>query len=157
MTKKPKKRKPKKPVLEDYEFEIDDWEVLYSFRGQTKDDHTNPDRYSESAQLTIFGKPVQPIYKDVSVVQMYLWSDPKLEDHWKDKPFVEAYPTVGHMTVLTDKITLDVNCHIPPRLFSNIKASLGHDKMKYVQVYGEKLRWGRGFIFRISLSTTREE
>lgn len=157
MAKKLKKRKPKKQEWLYYEFELEDWKVTYSFRGQTTGDITNPDKYSQLSQIELYGKPISPVYKSVSKVQVYLWSDPKLEDHWKDKPSVEAFSTVGHMTVLRDKVTLDISCHIPPQLHNNILNSLAAKKIKYMQVYGEKLRWGRGGVFRISFSMQADE
>lgn len=73
MAKKRKKRKPNKPGWIFYEFEVDDWEVHYSFRGKTKGDLTNPDKYDELTQLKLYGKPMHPVYKTVLINDKFIF------------------------------------------------------------------------------------
>ena len=157
----PQKHKDKRKITpsptEIYQFEIDDWEVSYSFHGKTKHSYTHSNKYDEVALLVLFGEPFVPVYKIVSKVQFYFWAEPKLEDHWTEKPTVEARSLVGHMTVLRDKVTLDISCSIPPRMFNNIQVSLASGKIKFAKVYGEKLRWGKGGVFWISLATKEDD
>ena len=83
------------------------------------------------------------MYLDYKVL-ICLWSEPELDDHWAEELSAKAHSTVGHMNVLRYKITLDVSCFIPPRMFNNILVSPAADKIRIAQVYGEKLCWGRG-------------
>jgi hypothetical protein len=146
---KRKKRKLSKVPTEAYQVKIEDWEVRHSFIGKT----SNHIRDSEDSCLMLYGTLTSPGYKDVTKVQIYLWTD----ERWDKIPSEKTISTIGMMQVLRDKVTLDMTCSIPSQLFSRIQVSLVANKIKHVQVYGEKLRWERAFMYNIVLATRADE
>ena len=84
MVKKIKKRKPKKPINESYMIEVNNWEVSYAFIGRRKRKLYNDlGGFGEHADLLIDGKVVYPEYKNVSKVKINIYTNPKLNYHWK--------------------------------------------------------------------------
>ena len=61
------------------------------------------------------------------------------------------------MEVARGKKVLEIRCSIPPRLSDSIHLSVASEKIKYISILGEKLKWRKGLIFGITLSAEREE
>ncbi len=91
------------------------------------------------------------------MAEIYLTAEPEMDDHWKNDYNGERSSTVGCMQILGDKITLNFMATIPSRMHTNLQISLAAGKIKFVQVYGERLKWGRGLMYNISFATNAEE
>lgn len=152
-----KKRNVKKPETQVYMIDVSDWEVYYSFHGTERAKSHGLRRHGEEVSLTIHGDLTYPKYKTLSKARVYLTSEPEIDDHWRaDFQGVTQSP-VGFIQTCPDKIRLDVMASIPARLFTNLQTSLNASKLKIIQVYGERLKWGRGAVLWFSLSTKIEE
>jgi len=156
MSKKSKKRKKKKPEKEFYQIEIEDWKVNHHFGVHLSRNVFGPEDFREDSCLTLLGTIGSPIIKNVTRAIINFCENPELDDHLKGTS-TERPSSIGWMEVLRDKITLNLTFWIPSRLFKNISLSMASGKTKYASVCGEKLKWGRGSIFWVSLSTTHEE
>lgn len=152
-----KKRKTKKPETEVYMINVNDWNVDYCFVGLEKLNPFGPRKHSEDASLTIYGEVTYPKYKDVAKAQIYLTAEPGMDDHWRMDYKGERSSTIGYIQILRDKITLHLMASIPSRMYTNLQISLLADKIKFIQAYGERLKWGQGGMFSISFSTKAEE
>ena len=152
-----KKRKSKKPDTQVYTISASDWDIYYSLVGIEKLNPYGPRGHSEDASLTIYGQVTYPKYKDVSRAQIYLTAEPELDDHWRKDYDGDRSSKVGYLQILRDKITLHLAASIPSRMYANLQISLAVGKIKYVKVYGERLKWGRGSILSISFSTKFED
>ena len=155
MTKK--KRKAKKPETQVYMVNVIDWSVDYAFVGLERISPYGSREHGEDTSLTIYGEVRYPKYKDVSKAEVYLTAEPGMNDHWKNDYEGERSSTIGYMQILGDKITLHLMADIPSRMYTNLQISLAAGKIKFIQAYGERLKWGRGRMFNISFSTKAEE
>ena len=152
-----KKRKVKKPETQVYMIDVIDWSVEYAFVGLERISLYGPRKHGEDTSLTVYGELAYPKYKDVSKAQVYLTAEPGMNDHWKDDYEGDRYSTVGYMQLSRDKTTLHLMADIPSRMYTNLQISLAASKIKFIQAYGERLKWGQGSIFSISFSTNAEE
>jgi len=157
MPPKRKKRKRKKPENESYEIEVQDWKVYFHFGVNISRNRFDDGDYSEDSSLTLTGKILSPVLKNVSKAKVNIWESQELDDHWKDAP-TENHPySIGMMEILRDNETLYCICWVPSRTFTNISGAAAAGKIKHAHIYGEKLKWRRGMIFHFSLSTSRVE
>lgn len=152
-----KKRMAKKPETQVYMIDVVDWSVDYAFVGLERISLYGPRKHCEDASLTIYGEVTYPKYKNVSKAQVYLTAEPGMNDHWKNDYDGERSSTVGYIQILRDKITLHLMADIPSRMYTNLQISLAAGKIKFIQAYGERLKWGRGCMHNISFSTKKEE
>ena len=155
MVKKRKKRKP--PENENYEIDVDKWEVYNLFGINTSRNLFGEGPYWEDASLTLTGKILSPILKNATKAKINIWENPEFDDHWKETSKEKVPLGIGSMEILRDNETLDLICWFPSRIFKNIFLALSSKKIKYAHVYGEKLRWRKGRIFHIRLATNLDD
>jgi hypothetical protein len=153
-----KKRKTRRaPENETYEIEVQDWEFYNHFGINIfPNDYVQGD-FSEDSSLSLMGKIVSPILKNATKATINIWEKPELDDHWKETPSDKPPSSIGSMQFLRDNETLHLMCWVPSRSFKNISVAVASGKIKHALVFGEKLKWRRGNIFYISLSTSRDE
>jgi hypothetical protein len=157
MSKKQKKRKKIKREKERYEIEIEDWEVYYHFGVNIGRSDYIPGNFWEISSITLWGKIVSPILKTASKAKLEISAKPDLDDHWKESPTEKLPSGVGLMEIPRGHDTLHLYCWIPSRSFIYIPVAASSGRIRHVSVYGEKLKWRRGRIFYISVTTNREE
>ena len=157
MSKKQTKRKMKKRENERYEIEIEDWEVYYHFGINIGRNDISPENFWEISSITLLGKIVSPTLKNASKAKLEISAKPDLDDHWKETPTENLPSGVGLMEIPRGHNTLHLYCWVPSRSFIFIPQAAASGKIKLASVFGEKLKWRRGRIFYISLTTNREE
>ena len=81
---------------------------------------------------------------------------PELDNHWKQEAEEEP-EAIGFMEIPRGWDTLLVRCRVPARSFHSLPVTLAAEKIKYASLSGTVLKWRRGTVFSISLSTEREE
>ena len=86
MPPKRKRRKRKKPENESYDIETQDWEVYFHFAVNITRNRFDDGDYSEDSSLSLKGKILTPIIKNVSKTEINIWEIQELEDHWRDAP-----------------------------------------------------------------------
>jgi hypothetical protein len=153
MAKKRRRKKPPENLY--YEIEVMDWEVYYHFGLAPK--NLGRGLYWETSSLTLIGNILSPELKNATKAKVDLSADPQMADHWKTKPTILSAKGVGFMEIPRGKAVLKCRCSIPPRLSNNIHVAIASGKIKFVSIYGEKLKWRKGLIFDISLSAECEE
>jgi len=94
--------------------------------------------------LNLFGKLVAPKIKNVYKAEINVWEQPELDEHWKNGPQEKPPSSAGMMQILIDKVTFHCIVWIPERMFKNLSSTLTAGKIKHFDIYGEKLRLGRG-------------
>ena len=151
------KIKKKKPQNESYAIEVEDWEVDYRFGLNTAPKDLIPGVYWEWSKLILTGKILSPIVKTASKTRIELADEPVLDDHWKPTPTVTSAKAVGWMEIPRGDDTLVFYCSIPSRSFKYISLSVSSGKIKYASIFATKLKWRKGIVSSISLSTIREE
>ena len=73
MPPKRKKRKSKKPENESYEIEVQDWKVYFHFGVNISRNRFDDGDYSEDSSLTLTGKILSPVLKNVSKAEVNIW------------------------------------------------------------------------------------
>jgi len=153
MAKKRKKRKVQENQR--YEIEVMDWEVYYHFGIAPK--NLDMGAYWEISNLSLVGKIISPELKIAQKAKIRLSSKPEMEDHWTTKPGILSAKAIGFMEVPRGEDILQLHCSIPPRMSDSIHVAVASGKIKYVSVFGEKLKWRKGLVFDITLSAELEE
>ena len=153
MAKKRRKKQPPEKLY--YEIEVEDWEVYYHFGIAPK--NLDIGLYWEASKLTLLGKILRPELKIASTAKVDLSTMPEMSDHWTTEPTIRSAKGVGFMEVPRGEEVLQIRCSIPPRLSNNIHVAVASGKIKYVTIFGEKLKWRKGLITSISLSAERED
>ena len=82
MSQKRKKRKRKKPENESYEIEVQDWEVYFHFGVNISRNRFDEGDYSEDSSLSLNGKILSPILKNVAKAEINIWESQELDDNW---------------------------------------------------------------------------
>ena len=154
---KKRKRKKKEPEKEIYEIEVEDWEVDYHFGINTLPRDLNDGVYWEHSKLTLHGKIISPVLEKATKTRVELAADPKMDDHWKTEPSITSAKAIGFMEIPRGDDTLIFYCFIPFRLLPFITLAVDSGKIKFVTIWGTKLKWRRGKISSLSLSKDREE
>ncbi|MFC1862880.1 hypothetical protein ACFL1Z_02875 [Thermodesulfobacteriota bacterium] len=154
----PKKKKPKKKKVEyeDYQIEVQDWQADYSFLINKGKNFFNG-VYSEYASIIVTGKILFPDLGKTKQARIDLVGDPEKDDHWQAKPSIASADSIGYTQMLRGDETLSFFAHIPMRALPHIAVTLNSSKIKYISIYGTKLKWKRGTITNISLTTVQEE
>lgn len=156
MAKKRKKRKPPEKLY--YEFEVEIWEGNYHLGITPKSlEDVISGAYWETSQLTLIGKILSPELKIANKVKIDISAKPEMTDHWTKEPTIRSAKAIGFMEVPRGEDCLNIRCSVPPRLSQNIHVAVASGKIKYVSMFGEKLKWRRGLVFDVSFSTEREE
>ena len=158
MAKKRKIKKSRKPETETYEIEVEDWEVYYHFGIAPK--HLRDiakGTYWETSNLTLVGKILSPKIKNATKAKVDLSTAPETDDHWSSKPTILSAKAIGFMEIPRGEDYLRLYLSISSRLSNNIHTAVAAGKVKYVSIFGEKLKWRHGTIFSFSISTDRED
>jgi len=154
-----KKRKIKKtPESIRYEIKVEDWEVYNYFGIAPKTlKEMGTGAYWEISNLILLGKIINPELKIANRAKVELASEPEMADHWTTEPTIRSAKAIGFMEVPRGEDVLHMRCSIPPRMSNNIHLAVASGKIKYVSIFGEKLKWRKGLVFSISLSAELEE
>jgi hypothetical protein len=157
MAKKRKKRKIA-PEYETYEIEPEDWGVAYDFGLNRLSRGIVRGVYWEHSTLILTGKIVTPVLKITSKAKIVIIADSQLDDHWKEKPTITSAKSIGWIQILRDEDkTLFFSCSIPSQSMPNLAVASNSGKIKFISIYGTKLKWGNGTILSIDLFTQHEE
>ena len=156
MAKKRIKKKP--PEKLNYEIEVTDWKGYYHLGIPPKNlNDIIRGIFWETSTLTLFGNIIYPELKIANMARVDLTTKPEMADHWTTEPTIRSAKGVGFMEVPRGEEVLQIRCSIPPRLSNNMHVAVASGKIRYISIYGEKLKWRKGLIFDISLSDEREE
>ena len=152
-----KKRRIKKntPTTESYQIEVDDWEVYYSFGLAPK--RLMEGAYWEISKLILIGKIIFPVLKKISKARIEIAAEPQMDDHWQPEPTIKSAKAIGFMEILRGDEILIFYCSVPSRSLPYAALAVQSGKIKYVSIFGTKLKWRQGTISSVSLSTHRED
>ncbi len=153
------KRKIKKNIVitESYEIEIEDWEVNYHFGINNAPKDLIEGAYWEYSHLILMGKIILPAIEKISKARIELAEDPRMDDHWQTKPTIISAKAMGWMEIPNGTDRLLCYCSVPSRSLPYIAVAIQSGKIKYASIFGTKLKWRRGTISSLNLSTCREE
>ena len=154
---KKRKTKKKKPENETYEVEVEDWEVAYHFGLNTLPKDLIEGVYWEHSRLILTGKILSPVLEKAIKARIEIAYEPKMDDHWKEKPTIISAKAIGWMEVPRGDDTLIFYCSIPSQSFPYITLAVNSGKIKFASIFGTKLKWRKGTISSVSLSKQREE
>jgi hypothetical protein len=151
------KRKRNKKQIENlyYEIEVEGWGVDYHFGLNTgrKDEGV----YWESSKLILTGKIPSPVLEKASRARIEIAADPQMDDNWTEKPTIISAKAIGWMEIPRGDDTLIFYCSIPSRSFQHIMLAADSGKIKFVSIFGTKLKRRQGTIIAINLSQYRVE
>jgi hypothetical protein len=154
---KKRKKKKKEPEKERYEIEVEDWEVAYRFEINTAPKDLVEGVFWEHSRLILKGKILSPVLGKASKIRVELADKPEMDDHWKAEPTITSAKAIGWMEIPKGDDTLTFYCWIPSRSLPFITVALDSGKIKFVTVWGTKLKWRKGTISSVSISKDREE
>ena len=154
---KKRKTKRKKPETGYYEIEVEDWEVDYHFGLNTASKDLADSIYWEHSTLILTGKILSPIIEQASKARIRISSAPEMDDHWKVNPTIQSAKAIGSMVIPRGEDILEFFCSVPTRSLPFIAMAAESKKVRFVLVFGTKLKWRQGTISSVSLSTNREE
>ncbi len=153
----PRKKKTKKVEDESYQIEVKDWEIDYSF-GLDESKIFGDGPFWEYARLIMTGQLLSPALKQTSKARVCLLANPKMDDHWKTDSAIKSSEAIGYLEILRDEeSTLNCACSLPTSSLIFVSQALTAGKVKQISIYGTKLKWKRGSIFNISISTAGED
>ena len=149
--------KKKKNIRENqrYEIKFRDWDVYQHFGIPPKS--LDFGVYWEISKLILLGDIVSPELKIAQKAKIGISSKPEMDDHWTTDPTISSSKAIGFMEVPRGEDVLQVHCSIPSRMSNNIHVAIASGKIKFVSVFGEKLKWRNGLVLGITLSTEMEE
>jgi hypothetical protein len=153
--KKTKKKKPERET-EHYEFEVQDWQVYYNFGVVRGSRNIIEEDFWDIANLILLGRIISPEIKNADSARIEIRERPELDDHWKNPPHEKPPLAIGYMEIPRGEATLHLNCWVPSRSFNLIPTAVASGKVKYVSIFGEKLKWRKGSVFDLTLTTVRE-
>jgi hypothetical protein len=154
---KKRKKKKKEPETEIYEIEVEDWEVDYNFGLNPLRKDFGEGVYWERPKSILTGKMLAAVLEKASKIRVELASDPQMDDHWKAQPTIVSAKAIGYMQIPRGDDTLSFYCSIPSRSLPFITLVVDSGKIKFVTIWGTKLKWRQGTISSVRLSKDREE
>lgn len=155
MTKR--KRTQSEPEWEQYEIEVEDWDADCFFHLREPRKQSVEGVYWEYSKLTLKGKLLSPVVKQATKASIEITADPQLDDHWAPKPSIISAKANGWMYVFKERDTLVFNCSVTTRLFYFASLAVHSGKIKFASLTGTKLKWLKGTLKSITLSTIHEE
>ncbi|HVO67409.1 MAG TPA: hypothetical protein VMT12_13115 [Syntrophales bacterium] len=150
-----RKRKKKQDENVSYEIEVEDWEADYHFGLNTVRKGMIGGVYWESSKLILTGRILSPILEKASKARIEIASDPQMDDYWKEKPTIISAKAIGWMEIPRGDDTFIFYCSIPSQSFRYIALAAESGKIKFVSMFGTKLKWRQGTIITINLSKHR--
>jgi len=154
---KKRKRKKKQPETESYEIEVEDWEADYYFTLNTGPKDLFDGAYMEHSMLILTGTLLAPSLEKADKAKIEIRDDPQKDDYWTQKPTIVSAKAIGWMEIPRGDDTLIFYCSIPSRSLPFIVLAVKAGKIRYISIFGTKLKWRKGTIESISLSAIREE
>lgn len=154
-----KKREKKKKGAESeyYEIEVENWDASYHFGLNTLSKDFIEGVYWEHSKLILKGKMLSPDLEKANKVRIELAAEPQMDDHWKAEPTILSAKAIGWMEVPRGDDTLIFYCSIPSRSLPSVTLAVDSSKIKFVSIFGTKLKWRKGTVSSISFSKYREE
>jgi hypothetical protein len=152
-----RRKKKRQDENEWYEIEVEEWEGDYHFGLNTVRKGSIEGVYWESSKLILTGKIPSPTLEKASKARIELAEEPQMDDHWAAKPTIISAKAIGWMEIPRGDDTLIFYCSIPSRSFRNIALAAESGKIKFVSIFGSKLKRRQGTIMTISLSKHRME
>ncbi len=113
--------------------------------------------YMEYSNLILTGNILSPSLENVGKAKIEIRDDPQMDDFWGPKPTIISAKAIGWMGIPRGGNTLIFHCSVPSRSLQFIALAVKAGKIRYISIFGTKLRWRRGTISSISLSANREE
>ena len=153
-----KKKTNKKDVIKEYyEIEVKDWEVSCHFGINTAPKDLIPGVYWEGSTLILTGGIISPLLDKANRAVIQITANPQLDDHWQPKPTIISAKAIGWMEIPRGDDRIIFNCSVPSQSLLFIAIAIQAGKIKYVSIFGTKLRWRQGTISSINLSAHRED
>ena len=115
------------------------------------------DVYWESSKLILTGKILSPALEKAGKTKIDIEAYPKMDDHWKEKPTIISAKEIGWMEIPRGDDTLIFYCSIPSYSLPYVALAVDSGKIKYVSIYGTKLKWRKGTISSVWLSKELEK
>jgi len=156
MAKKRKKRTKQEPEEIRYDIEVEDWEAAYHFGINTLPPDLIRGVYWENPKLILTGKILSPVLGKSNKAKIEIVADPQIDDHWKEKPTIISAKAIGWMEIPRGDDTLIFHCSLPSQSLPYVSLAVDSGKIKYVSIYGTKLKWRKGTISSVNLSKCRE-
>jgi hypothetical protein len=153
---KTRKKEPE-PEKERYKIQVEDWDVYYDFGLNIAPKDLIPGLFWEISKLTLTGKILSPVLKAASKAKVEIAARPQLDDHWTAEPTVASAKAIGWMEIPRGFDTLMFYCSIPSRSFQYVPVSVSAGKVKYASIFGTKLKWRKGTVSGVTLSTVLDE
>jgi hypothetical protein len=113
--------------------------------------------YREYSNLILTGNILSPSLEKAGKARIDISDDPQLDDYWKPKPTIISAKAIGWMQIPRGDDTLIFYCSVPSRSLPFIVLAVKAGKIRYISIFGTKLKWRKGTIESISLSANREE
>ena len=154
---KKRKRKQKQPPNQSYEIEVEDWEADYYFALNTGPKDLFDGAYMEHSVLILVGDILSPSLEKAGKARVEIRDDPQIDDYWTPEPTIRSAKAIGWMEIPRGDDTLIFHCLVPSRSLPFIALAVQSGKIKYISIFGTKLKWRKGTIESISLSANREE
>lgn len=154
-----KRRKTKKKVTETerYEVQVGEWDVDFFFHLNQGNRDIFSGVFWEHSHVGFTGELLSPQMKYGNEVRVEVKCEPELDDHWQRNSTVEKYKAIGFFKVPRGSDIIEFNCWIPSRQFQYILTAAAADKIKFASIFGTKMKWRKGKIFNLDMSTFQEE
>ncbi len=145
-----KRRKPKVEIVH-YEVEVNDWDLYYSFALDDGRELFDPGPYYELQLLKLNGRLIWP--EDIKYVHCTVTLSAKVglrKEKWETPPLA-----IGSLNAYDDRIEAYVT--IPAERVSELTVVAASGKIKRVELTGTKLKWRKGLVSNVGVSTEVED
>lgn len=146
-----KRRKPKKDEFVGYLVQVADWDCYYSFRSTDPKSRWETGPYSELATVKFRGALVEPEdtkYTDVTVTF-------SARRGMTEETAADERLSIG--SIDGNGTELSAYVFVPHDHMASLLTMANSGRVKIVHLGGTKLRYRRGLIFSISLSTKEDD
>lgn len=152
-----KRKRTDVPITVSYEIKVEDWEVEYHLSLNTLLQDLIDGVFWESSQLVLVGQLISPSIEKANKVKIEIAAKPQMDDHWKKESTIVSAKAIGYMEIPRGEDNLIFHCLVPSRSMSFIATAVQSGKIKHVSMLGTKLKWRRGTITSLNLSTHKED
>lgn len=152
-----KRKRTDTPATVSYEIKVEDWEVDYHLSMNRILQDLIDGVFWESSKLILVGRLISPVIEIANKVMIEIAAKPQMDDHWKKESTIVSAKAIGSMEIPRGEDNLIFHCLVPSRSLPFIATAVQSGKIKHVSMLGTKLKWRRGTITSLNLSTHKAD
>lgn len=156
MVRRKRAKKRRRPESVFYEVLVDEWRVSFGFSVNQGKRDIFLDDFIESSYLYLSGRLLQPVLKNVTVAEVRVICEYRLDDYWKEPARDEPPNAVGVIALRLDSV-LEFFVWVPSRQHNSMVAAATAGGIRLASFRGGKLRYRSGVVWDAHFMSEHEE